>query len=91
MNTIIKLNTEKNVIMIFAAPVNIPHTHTLAATLLLVRLFPVEGLVVFSTVGHSVAPRAGFVTGASAHPTKFNSRNGQHTLALLSIAGWFIL
>lgn len=43
-------------------------THTLAATLPLVCVFPVEGLVVFSTVGYAVTAGAGFVAGATTHP-----------------------
>lgn len=46
-----------------------PMQNTLATTLRLVCVFPVEGLVVFSTVGHSVTAGAGFASRATAHPT----------------------
>ena len=42
--------------------------HTLAATLLLMRVFPVEGLVMLATVGYSVTTGAGLVARATTHP-----------------------
>lgn len=49
------------------------HTHTWEATGLLVCVFPVESLVVFSTVSHSVAARTSLVPRATAHPAKLDS------------------
>lgn len=66
-------------------------THTLAATVLLVCVFPVEGLVVFSTVGHSVAAGAGFVARTTTHATHFNSRDRQHALVQFRITGGFVV
>ena len=66
-------------------------THTLAATLLLVCLFPVEHLVVFSTVGHSVTSRTSFVARATTHPTQFNPRDGQHHLVGFRVVEGFLI
>lgn len=63
---------------------------TWTATFPLVRVFPVEGLVVFDAIGYSVAAGAGFVARATTHPTQFNSRHRQH-MVLLWITGWSIL
>lgn len=54
-------------------------------------VFPVEGLVVFSTVGHSVTAGAGFISGTTTHPAQLHSRDRQHTLFWFRVTGGFIL
>lgn len=66
-------------------------TPTLAAALPFVCAFPVEGLVVFSTVGHSVTAGAGFAPGTTTHPAKLQSGDGQHTVVRFRLTRWFIL
>lgn len=66
-------------------------TSTLAATFPFVCVLPVEGLVVFSTVGHSVTAGAGFAPGTTTHPAKLQSGDGQRTVVRFRLTGWFIL
>lgn len=66
-------------------------TSTLAAALPFVCVLPVEGLVVFSTVGHSVTAGAGFAPGTTTHPAKLHSGDGQNTVVRFRLTRCFIL
>lgn len=66
-------------------------TSTLAAALPFVCVLPVEGLVVFSTVGHSVTAGAGFAPGTTTHPAKLQSGDGQHAVVRFRLTRRYIL